>query len=69
MHINVAYAVHSDMKRHTGVTLTWGKGSLISESTKQKVNARSSTEAELITKSTKYCGQRSSLNIKDFMLH
>ena len=35
------------MKSHSGMTFTLGKGSLISSSTKQKVNSRSSTEVEL----------------------
>ena len=35
------------MKSHTGAILTMGKGAVISDSTKQKVNSRSSTEAEL----------------------
>ena len=36
------------MKSHTGSVFTLGKGCVMSDSTKQKVNARSSTEAELI---------------------
>ena len=36
------------MKSHTGAVLFMGKGGIICESTKQKVNSRSSTEAELI---------------------
>ena len=47
-YIDVAYAVHPDMHSHTGAIMTMGKGSIISISSKQKVNARSSTEAELI---------------------
>ena len=47
-YIDVAYAVHPDMRSHTGAIMTMGKGSIISISSKQKVNARSSTEAELI---------------------
>ena len=35
------------MKSHTGAIFTLGKGAISSDSTKQKVNARSSTEAEL----------------------
>ena len=35
------------MKSHTGAILTMGKRAVISDSTKQKVNSRSSTEAEL----------------------
>ena len=36
------------MKSHTGAIFTLGRGSIISSSTKQKVNSRSSTESELI---------------------
>jgi hypothetical protein len=41
-------AVHKDMKSHTGATMTLGSGTICSISTKQKVNTRSSTEAELV---------------------
>ena len=47
-YIDVAYAVHPDMRSHTGAVMTLGKGAISSISSKQKVNARSSTEAELI---------------------
>ena len=43
-----AYAVHDDMKSHSGCAMTMGRGSLFSGSTKQKINTRSSTEAELV---------------------
>ena len=38
----------SDMKSHTGATLRMGQGHPISRSTKQQLNMKSSTEAELI---------------------
>ena len=47
-YIDSSFAVHKDMKSHTGSVFTLGKGCIMSDSTKQKVNARSSTEAELI---------------------
>ena len=47
-HVDASFAVHPDMKSHTGAIFTLGKGSIISSSTKQKVNSRSSTESELI---------------------
>ena len=47
-YIDAAFAVHPDMKSHTGSTFTLGKGAISSSSTKQKVNSRSTTEAELI---------------------
>jgi len=46
--VDASFAVHSEMKSHTGATMTLGKESVSSYSLKQKVNARSSTEAELI---------------------
>ena len=46
-YLDAAFAVHPDMKSHTGSTFTLGKGTIISSSTKQKTNSRSSTEAEL----------------------
>jgi hypothetical protein len=39
--------LHQDMKSHTGLTMSMGKGSIIS-STRQKINTKSSTEAELV---------------------
>eukprot|EP00957_Ditylum_brightwellii_P185116 14096743-Ditylum_brightwellii.AAC.1 len=36
------------MHSHTGATMTLGKGSPYSISTKQKINTRSPTEAELV---------------------
>ena len=46
-YIDVAFAVHADMKSHTGSVFTMGKGAILSSSNKQKVNSRSSTESEL----------------------
>lgn len=46
-YVDSSFAVHSDLKSHTGAIFTLGKGALISDSTKQKANSRSSTEAEL----------------------
>ena len=46
-YIDAAFAIHPDMKSHTGLMFTLGKGAIISGSTKQKTNSRSSTEAEL----------------------
>ena len=46
--VDAAFAVHSDMKSHSGGTMTMGKGSVISRSSKQKLNTKSSTEAELV---------------------
>jgi len=43
-----SYAIHLDMKSHTGVFMTIGKGGAYTASCKQKINTKSSTEAELI---------------------
>ena len=45
---DASFAVHGDFKGHTGGVLTLGKGATISQSTKHKLNSRSSTEAEII---------------------
>ena len=39
------------MRSHTGATMSMGKGSIYSKSSKQKLNSKSSTEAELIAAS------------------
>ena len=46
--VDASFAVHPDMKSHTGATMSLGKGSVVSMSTRQKLNTRSSTEAELV---------------------
>ena len=46
--IDAAFAVHPDMKSHSGMTMSMGKGAITSLSRKQKLNTRSSTEAELV---------------------
>jgi hypothetical protein len=51
---DAAHAVHNDLKGHTGVTLSVGKGNglVYSQSKKQSLTAQSSTEAELIALNT-----------------
>jgi hypothetical protein len=46
--IDASFAVHPDMKSHTGATMSMGKGSIYSKSTRQRLNTKSSTEAELV---------------------
>ena len=46
--MDASFAVHNDMKSHTGGVMTLGSGALIAMSTKQKLNTRSSTEVELV---------------------
>ena len=43
--VHASFGTHKDMKSHTRSAFTLGKGAIWNESTKQKVNARSSTEA------------------------
>jgi hypothetical protein len=45
---DAAFAVHADFKSHTGAVLSLGKGAVNTISAKQKLNTRSSTEAELV---------------------
>ena len=46
--VDASYAVHPDMRSHTGGCISFGKGMIISKSLKQKLNTKSSTEAELV---------------------
>ena len=41
--------MHQDYKSHTGATMTSGKGTIQAGSAKQKINTRSSTEAEVVS--------------------
>ena len=46
--VDVAYAVHNDMRSHTGGGLSMGRGLIHSKSSKQKLNTKSSTESEVV---------------------
>ena len=46
--IDASFAVHDDYKSHTGACLSFGRGCPVNISSKQKINTRSSTEAELV---------------------
>ena len=46
--VDAAFAVHNDMRSHTGACTSLGKGSVMSWSMKQKITTKSSTEAELV---------------------
>jgi hypothetical protein len=46
--VDASYAVHPDMKSHTGGVISFGTGGILCKSTKQKLNTKSSTEAELV---------------------
>ena len=46
--VDASYGVHPDLRSHTGGTMSLGKGAVYSSSIRQKLNTRSSTEAELV---------------------
>jgi hypothetical protein len=47
-YVDASFAVHQNMRGHTGGALTLGQGFPITSSSKQKLNTRSSTESELV---------------------
>ena len=47
-YVDASFAVHADFKSHTGAVMTMGRGAMQVMSSKQKLNTRSSTEAELV---------------------
>lgn len=46
--VDVSFAVHKDMRSHTGGGISLGRGILFGRSTKQKLNTTSSTESEIV---------------------
>lgn len=46
--VDASYAVHADMRSHTGGVISFGTGGILCKSSKQKLNTKSSTEAELV---------------------
>ena len=46
--VDASFAVHPNMRSHTGGAVTLGRGCPIAVSTKQKLNTRSSTKSELV---------------------
>ena len=46
--VDASYTVHDDMRSHTGGVIPFGFGSILCKSSKQKLNTKSSTEAELV---------------------
>ena len=46
--VDSSYAVHPDMKSHTRIYMTLGKGVKYTASCKQKLNTKSSTEEKLV---------------------
>ncbi len=47
-YVDASYAVHPDMRGHTGGAMTMGTGFPLGKSTKYKLNTRSSTEIEIV---------------------
>jgi len=43
--VDSSYAVHPDMRSHSGIFMTLGKGTMCAASSKQKLNTKSSMEA------------------------
>jgi hypothetical protein len=46
--VDASFAVHPDMKSHTGGMMSLGRGAVHGTSTRQKINTTSSTEAEVV---------------------
>ncbi|KAI2499682.1 Reverse transcriptase (RNA-dependent DNA polymerase) [Fragilaria crotonensis] len=46
--VDAAYAVHPDMRSQTGGVISFGRGGIVCKSSKQKLNTKSSTEAEFV---------------------
>jgi hypothetical protein len=72
-----SYAVHHDMRSHTGGLLTMGKGAIYNCSMKQKLNTKSSTETEVVAVNdllsqmlwTNYFMEAQGYKVIDTMLH
>jgi hypothetical protein len=47
-YIDASYGVHADCRSHTGMLITLGAGPIEVKSTRQKLNTKSSSEAELV---------------------
>ena len=46
--VDALYAVHPDMRSHTGGMVLMGRGGILCKSLKQKLNTKSSTQAEVV---------------------
>ena len=47
-YVDASYAVHHDMRGHTGALMTLGRGIIQGKASKQKLNTKSSTETEVV---------------------
>jgi hypothetical protein len=48
-YVDASFAVHPDMRGHTGGAMTMGRGFPLDTSTKHKLNTRNSTESEVVS--------------------
>jgi hypothetical protein len=48
-YVDASFAVHPDMRGHTGGAMTMGRGFPLNKSTKHKLNTRSARESEIVT--------------------
>lgn len=46
--VDASFATHPDMRSHTGGVMSLGKGAVYGQSTRQKLNTKSSTESEIV---------------------
>ena len=46
--VDVSFAIHHDMRSHTGGGASFGRGIIMSQSKKQKINTSSTTESEAV---------------------
>jgi hypothetical protein len=75
--VDASYAVHPDMKSHTGGTMSLGKGTVYNTSTRQKLNTKSSTESELVGVNdvmpqilwTRYFLEKQGYGVKESIIH
>jgi hypothetical protein len=49
--VDASYGVHDDLKSHTGGLISLAHGVIMGKSSKQKLNTKSSTEAEVVGES------------------
>ena len=47
-YVDASFAVHPDMRGHTGGAMTMGRGFPLDKSTKHKLNTCSSTEGDIV---------------------
>ena len=64
-YVDVSFASDKDFKSRTGVTITLGNGPVYIDSTRQKLNTKSSTEAELVGVSD---GSNNVLWLRNFLI-